>query len=79
MVSLFQDNIPGAHIEKYLHYNFIPVAVFNYEVLLNGKQSYRELKQFILNTINNRETQLLEFKILAYFESSVHTIGKLNI
>jgi hypothetical protein len=41
-------------LSKYLHYNSIPVAAFNYEVLLNRKQSHRELKQFILNTINKR-------------------------
>lgn len=50
-------------LSKYLHYNSIPVTVVNYEVLLNRKQSHRQLKQFILNTINNREARLRGFEI----------------
>lgn len=44
----------------------------NYEVLLNRKQSHRELKQFILNTVNNRETLLHRFEISVHPESSQH-------
>lgn len=59
-------------LSKYLHYNSILVAVFNYEVLLNRKQSHRELKQFILNTVNNREALLHGFEISVHPESSQH-------
>lgn len=59
-------------LSKYLHCNSIPVAVFNYEALLNRKQSYRELKQFILNTVNNREALLHGFEIPVHPESSQH-------
>lgn len=59
-------------LSKYLHYNSIPVAVFNYEALLNRKQSHRELKQFILNTVNNRESLLHGFEIPVHPESSQH-------
>lgn len=59
-------------LSKYLHCNSIPVAVFNYEALLNRKQSHRELKQFILNTVNNREALLHGFEIPVHPESSQH-------
>lgn len=61
-------------LSKYLHYNSIPVAVFNYEALLNRKQSRRELKQFILNTVNNREALLHGFEIPVHPETSQHVM-----
>lgn len=57
-------------LSKYLHYNSIPVVVFNYEVLLNRKQSHGEPKQFILNTVNNWEPLLHGFDISVHPESS---------
>ena len=59
-------------LSKYLHYNSIPVAVFNYEVLLNRKQPHRELKQFILNTVNNKEALLRGFAFPLHPENSQH-------
>lgn len=58
-------------LSKYLHYNSTPVAVFNYEVL-NRKQSHREPKQFILNTIHNGECRPHGFETSALPESLQH-------
>ena len=59
-------------LSKYLHYDSIPVAAFNYEVLLNKQQPHRELKQFILKTVNNKESLLHGFAIPLHPENSQH-------
>ena len=55
-----------------VHFPWDTVAVFNYEVLLNRKQPHRELKQFILNTVNNKEALLRGFAIPLHPENSQH-------